>query len=202
MKIKVLQVVGSLRIGGAETVAMNIYRYIDRDKYEFHYLVYGDDVGAYEYEVEKLGGKVIHLDKALLRDFRHYKEEIKRIMQKEGPYEIIHTHMMFHNALVLKAAYCVGIPIRVSHAQSTNDGAEDSGLLHKVIRFFYRFYSKVIIHKYGTSFLACGEKSGYCLYGKIFFRKKGLKINNGIDLNVFKPTNNSVELHEGLELFK
>ena len=185
MKIKVLQVVGSLRIGGAETVAMNIYRYIDRNKFEFHYLVYGDDVGAYESEVEKLGGKVIHLDKAFIRDFHHYKEEIKRIMQKEGPYEIIHTHMMFHNALVLKAAYCVGIPIRVSHAHSTNDGAEDSGLLHKVIRFFYRSCSKVIIHKYATNFLACGEKSGYCLYGKVFFRKKGLKINNGIDLKKY-----------------
>ncbi|WDC84196.1 hypothetical protein PL321_18445 [Caloramator sp. mosi_1] len=37
---KVLQVVGSLRIGGAENVAMNILRYIDKDKFSIDFLVF------------------------------------------------------------------------------------------------------------------------------------------------------------------
>ena len=63
-KIKILQVIGSLHVGGAENVAVNIYRYIDREKFEFHYLVYTkpDDVGEYESEVISLGGKVLHLE--------------------------------------------------------------------------------------------------------------------------------------------
>ena len=60
-RIKVLIVASKLRIGGAEKVAADIGFYADRDRFDIHYLVFGDEVGAYEPELEAKGCKVIHI---------------------------------------------------------------------------------------------------------------------------------------------
>ena len=57
-RIKVLIVASKLRIGGAEKVAADIGFYADRDRFDIHYLVFGDEVGAYEPELEAKGCKV------------------------------------------------------------------------------------------------------------------------------------------------
>ena len=41
-KIRILVVVGSLRIGGQERVATSIIEYIDKEKFQVDYLVYDD----------------------------------------------------------------------------------------------------------------------------------------------------------------
>ena len=40
-KINVLQVIGGMNMGGAETFLMNVFRNIDRSKFEFYFLCYG-----------------------------------------------------------------------------------------------------------------------------------------------------------------
>ena len=47
-RIKVLSIVASLRIGGAEKVAADIGLRADPQKYIVHYVVFGDEIGAYE----------------------------------------------------------------------------------------------------------------------------------------------------------
>ena len=42
-EIKILQVIGGLNRGGAETMLMNLYRKIDSQKYKFDFLVYVTD---------------------------------------------------------------------------------------------------------------------------------------------------------------
>lgn len=186
-KIKVLQVVGKLRIGGAETVAMNLYRYIDRTKFEFHYLVYGDAVGEYEEEVYKLGGKVIHMDYSS-KCIKKYKKELLFILRENGPYDIIHTHMMFHNGIVLQVATKAKIPLKISHSHSTNDGAVKSNGVKAFIRNLYLKYTKKLICEYSDLYIACGTDAGNYLYGDKVFNKYGMLFRNGIDINkyVFK----------------
>lgn len=185
MKIKVLQVVGNLRIGGAETVAMNIYRYIDRDKYEFHYLVYGNEIGDYEKEVEQLGGKVIHISYSPHVINKTYYSDLKNIVKQYGPYEIIHAHMMLHNALILKFAEKLKIPIRISHAHSTTDGAEKKNLIQAIVREVYSLIAKYRIRKYATTFISCGDRAGIYLYGKKFYMRNGILIKNGIEIEKY-----------------
>ena len=60
-KIKVLIVPSKLIIGGAEKVAADIGLYADPQKYIIHYVVFGDDIGAYEPELEAHGCKIFHL---------------------------------------------------------------------------------------------------------------------------------------------
>lgn len=54
--VRVLQIIRTMNIGGAETFIMNVFRNIDRSKVMFDFLVSGD--GIYDKEIRELGGKI------------------------------------------------------------------------------------------------------------------------------------------------
>lgn len=54
--IRVLQVVTYMGRGGLETMLMNYYRHIDRDKVQFDFLVHRDFEADYDKEILELGG--------------------------------------------------------------------------------------------------------------------------------------------------
>ena len=51
----VLIIIGKLSVGGAERVGRDIGYYADKKKYSVHYLVFEDDVCAYEKELTDAG---------------------------------------------------------------------------------------------------------------------------------------------------
>ena len=55
MMIRVLHVVTYMGIGGLETMLMNYYRHIDREKIQFDFLVHRDFEAAYDREIMGLG---------------------------------------------------------------------------------------------------------------------------------------------------
>ena len=55
MPERILHVFGTLNRGGAETLIMNIYRNIDREKIQFDFMVHHKEEGAFEKEVKSLG---------------------------------------------------------------------------------------------------------------------------------------------------
>ena len=57
-QIRVLQVIGGLNRGGAETMIMNLYRAIDRSSVQFDFVIHRENEDAYCDEVRKLGGKI------------------------------------------------------------------------------------------------------------------------------------------------
>ena len=59
--MRVLQVVTKMDRGGLETMLMNYYRRIDRNKVQFDFLVHREERGAYDDEIELLGGKIYRL---------------------------------------------------------------------------------------------------------------------------------------------
>lgn len=59
--LRVLQVVTHMNRGGLETMLMNYYRSIDREKVQFDFLVHRNERGAYDDEIEALGGRIFRL---------------------------------------------------------------------------------------------------------------------------------------------
>ena len=178
-KIKILHVIGTLQIGGAENIAMNCFRFIDRDKYSVDYLVYDNENSPYTKEVIELGGRVIR--KNVLHNRVYLQKVLMDVMKDYGPYDIVHSHLMFHNGYVMRAAKRCNIKKRISMAHSTSDGRCKLSILS----FIYRTYMRSIIRRNATQYLACGKKSGEYLYGKKFFAKKGSIIKNRIDVKKF-----------------
>ena len=60
MRYRVLHILNSLNIGGAENFIMNIYRNIDKEQIQFDFLVHKKDY--YDNEVMNLGGQIYYLD--------------------------------------------------------------------------------------------------------------------------------------------
>lgn len=177
-KIRILHVIGTLHIGGAEAVAMNYFRFIDRKKFTCDYLVYGDEVGEYEEEVYKLGGNVIRIP----MPNKGYKEFYKNCVKvfEEGKYDIIHAHTLLNNGIVVKAAKKANIKVRISHSHNTKNRPKET-----FISLAYAKFMKILIKKYSTNFLACAKDSGIFLFGKKHFDKYGIVINNGINTSNF-----------------
>ena len=81
---RILNVLGALDRGGAETLVMNIYRNIDKNKFQFDFVVHTNEIGAYEKEIKELGGKIYRLPKYRVYNHLKYKKEWNNFF-KEHP---------------------------------------------------------------------------------------------------------------------
>ena len=59
--VRVLQVIGAMDRGGAETLLMNLYRNIDRTLVQFDFLVNEENPCDYDSEIQALGGRIFRI---------------------------------------------------------------------------------------------------------------------------------------------
>lgn len=89
-RIKVLHVIGALNLGGAETMAVNIMRNIDRSHFQFDFFLSGNTGGYYEPEVLRLGGRIFNVGRRMKHPVK-YCVELFRLIRKEK-YDVIQVH--------------------------------------------------------------------------------------------------------------
>lgn len=172
--IRILQIIGSMGAGGAETMLMNWYRKIDREKVQFDFLVHHQAESCYEEEIRKLGGIVYHLSFADDHNLIKYKKDLSVFFKTHSEYKIVHGHHSSYGRWYLKAAKDAGIPLRISHSHIASFSKTITGLL---FFFMSRKYKK-----YANVHFACSIAAGNYMFGKIPFDV----INNGIDTDKFK----------------
>ena len=175
--IRVAQIIGKWLGGGVESVVMNYYRNIDRNKVQFDFICDEDSKYIPKEEIEKLGGKII-LIPPYQKPFKYHKE-LKRVL-KEGKYKIVHSHISTMSFFSLWAAKSAKAPIRIAHAHSTTNKQEKKkNLMKQVLRPF----SKVFANRY----FCCSELAGSWLFGnKTYNQGKVYLLNNAIDVDKFK----------------
>lgn len=173
-KLKILVVAASLQIGGAEKVARDIALYAPEGKYEFHYIVFGDEVGAYEAQAIEKGAKVFHWAQPSENYFMFFRNLLS-LMKQEG-YHAVHAHNMFNCGFTMLAAAMAGVPVRISHSHSA---------LVSHPSFAKQIYEKLmqfLILRCSTDLVACGVAAGKRLFGD---RDDVQLILNGIDMAQF-----------------
>ena len=176
-QIRIAQIMGKWVGGGVESVVMNYYRHIDRNKIQFDFICDDDSTNIPYKEIEKLGGKVI-LIPPYQKIFKYHKK-LKKVL-KEGNYKIVHSHINTLSVFSLFAAKSAGVPIRIAHSHSTTNKKEKKkNLLKQVLRPF----SKV----FATDYMCCSELAGRWLFGDKEYDKGNVYLlNNAIDLDKFK----------------
>lgn len=166
--------------GGVESVIMNYYRHIDRNKIQFDFLCNTDKV-AYEEEIKKLGGKIYRIT-SRSKNIKKYKKEMNDFFKKHSKeYNTIWVNVCsLANIDYLKYAKKYGIKYRIIHSHnSQNMDSKLRGILHKI--------NKRKISKYATDFWSCGDEAGKWFYDdEIINSEKYLLVNNAIDSNKFK----------------
>lgn len=176
-KIKVLVIAASLRIGGAEKVARDIALYADPEKYEFHYVVFGEEIGAYEHQLQEKGCTIFHLAEPS-DSYPQFLKELRKLMKTQR-YDIVHAHNMFNCGFSMLVAKISGVTIRITHSHSAlvNGGGLMKTAYEKLMRF--------LILTCSTDLVGCGEKAGRRLFGEKAWAKRGNLILNGIDVAAF-----------------
>ena len=153
-KIRVLHVVGAMNRAGTETMLMNIYRNIDREKVQFDFISYSQEEAHYDKEIKELGGKVIKLSRTTS------VRELVNAIKENGPYEVVHAHTLFNSGIAMLAAKKCGIKNRIAHAHTTLDNNSS------VARKIYTNGMRLLINKYSTKTLACSREAGKYLFGE------------------------------------
>lgn len=192
--MRVLEIAASLKIGGAEKIARDIGYYSNSDLYQIDYVVFGDEIGEYEKELQEKGSNVYHLPHPS-SSYINYLKELYRLIKGNG-YQVVHAHTMFNSGWAMLTAKICGVPIRISHSHSV-DKQPDKNLVQRL----YEKVMQLIIVSFSTHYVGCGVKAGEILFGKKRYHKKGFTILNGIDTKKFAYSEtNREEIRKKLEI--
>lgn len=192
---KILIIIGKLYIGGAERVGRDIGYHANQNRFEIHYLVYGDEIGTYEQDLAEKGCKIIHMAPPSA-GYPAYYRALCDLIRKEK-YDVVHCHTMFSSGWAMMASKKCGVSIRIAHSHSIC-GFEKRGIVKNA---YEKTMRRLILH-YATHCVGCGKGAGAWLFGEEAFRKKGILIYNGIGLDrfVFDPAVRSAQRTElGME---
>lgn len=176
--IRVLHSVSNMDRGGIETMLMNYYRHIDRDKIQFDFIVNKKKPGDYDDEIRKMGGRIFVGPGLGPQKYPEYVKFIADILSKNPDIKILHAHNEGMAFYPLSSAKKFGLPVRINHAHNT-----------KIIRDYkwpLKIVCKAMIPNAATDYWACGTDAGIYYYGKKRWQSYGKIMNNAVDLTLFK----------------
>lgn len=184
-KTNVLIFIDRMRVGGIQTLFVNLLDYFDTDKFKIDFLVLDDGI-HYDLEdkikqkgitVYKLNG--IWLNKPI--DFIKYRNSVNEFFSNHNDYDVVHMNSSSKNYMILKSAKKYGIPIRIAHSHNT-----DFQTTSKLKQIVGDMFKKPLL-KYANKYFACSEYAGKWLFGSENIENGKVDIiPNGIDLEKYK----------------
>uniref|UniRef100_UPI004048D9F7 glycosyltransferase family 1 protein n=1 Tax=Mariniflexile sp. TaxID=1979402 RepID=UPI004048D9F7 len=190
LPIRVLQVLTIMNRGGAETMIMNYYRNIDRNKVQFDFLLHRPQEGVFEKEIIALGGRIYKIPSISPKNYFSYTKKLDSFFKQHPEYKIIHSHLNALSSIVLKIAKNNGVSIRIAHSHTSlchlnlNPFSKSRHSLNFIFKYFVQNLVKSSVPKNATIYFACGEKAGVWLFGEKMMDKIKI-INNAIPSPIF-----------------
>lgn len=168
--IRVLQVLTIMNRGGAETMVMNYYRHIDRSKVQFDFLLHRQERGAYDDEIESMGGRIFRIP-PIFNFFAHQKA-VSQFFNEHPEYQIIHGHVGELGYCIYKEAKLREIPTIIAHAHNASCDRNWKWPIRTILKY--------LIRPNVTSLMTCGKKAATWMFGKKL-AEKAIMLNNAID---------------------
>ena len=162
-KTKVLIITGTMNMGGIENQLMHLLRNADPKEFQIDFTSTLENP-YYRDEIESLGGKCIFIPEMKKTNPLPYCRCLYRLM-KDGQYDVVHSHELFHSGIVLFVAAMAGVKGRFAHAHNWQDGTGE-GKRRSPVRTVYNFFMKKLIRRYSTHQLACSTLAAQFLYGE------------------------------------
>ncbi|OPZ92856.1 MAG: putative glycosyltransferase EpsF [Firmicutes bacterium ADurb.Bin419] len=165
--------------GGIETLLMNVYRHIDRERVQFDFMVHRPDKAFYEDEIESLGGRIYRTPKfsPFPGQYKQFMGSVERILRDHPEYKVIHAHAEL-NLWPLKIAKKLAIPTRIAHSHNAKTVFN--------LKYFFFLYEKIFIKKYCTDMFMCSTPAGVWTFGRKAVQDGKAKfIKNGVETERF-----------------
>ena len=151
--------------GGAESLIMNYYRHIDRNRVQFDFLLHHR--GYYDEEIQALGGRIYYISLKNLPGMIHF-------FRTHPEYKIIQGHPPGHAPIYFTAAMLCGVPVRISHSHNISTEPTLKGHVLRMIIPLIKYLSNV--------YWACSTPAGRYMYGE---RKSFQVIHNAVSTERF-----------------
>lgn len=182
---RVLQIVSSMDRGGAETLLMNIYRNLDREKIQFDFITHTTHKGDFNNEIISLGGNIFQVPSLGEIGPVRYLNQLKKIMTANN-YIAIHCHTDFQGGFPALAAKISGIEKRICHSHS-NSWPKGKSIKARLTLIALQTLIKLTT----TNYCSCSTEAAEFLFGRKKVNQGKVNIlKNGIDIDEFMKINN------------
>ena len=192
--IRVLHVLGTLNRGGAESMIMNLYRNIDREKVQFDFVIHTTEHCDFTDEIITMGGNIYSAPRYNVKNSFIYIKWWKTFFKEHNEYKIIHGHMYSIAMIYLSVAKKFGL-ITIAHSHSSMRKMNLKEIAKKVLQFPLRNVAHWLF--------ACSDSAGVWLYGKsVKKRNNYIILKNAIDVDKFlnnKKTGQKIRAELGIE---
>lgn len=119
-KARVLEIIGKRPVGGVGTVMLNYQNYIDVEKVQMDYLIFGEEAELFDEQVKALGSKVYMYPPLSGRQMGRTKAYLEQFFaEHEGEYDIVHLHAPTIAFLAFPIIAKHGIKHRIIHSHAT-----------------------------------------------------------------------------------
>lgn len=139
--VRILHVLGTLNMGGAESRVMDLYRHIDRTKVQFDFAIHDrHEAGKkrekdyYEEEALRMGASVFVLPRFTGKNLLSYRKAWEELFSQHGEWAAVEGHMTSTAAIYLPAAKKAGIPVTIAHARSAGVDPGLRGMATRLLR--------------------------------------------------------------------
>lgn len=173
--IRVLHVIGIMNRGGAETMIMNLYRNIDRDKVQFDFVENEGNEAAFDAEIKQLGGKIYRCPRYNGKNHFTYTRWWNSFFKAHrDEYPIVHGHIGSTAAIYLSIAKKHGA-YTIAHSHSAGSGCA----MYRMFSYPTRYIA--------DNFFACSKDAGIARYGEALGNDNNRcqVLNNAIDARRF-----------------
>ncbi len=177
--IRVLHVLGTTNLGGAESRVMELYRSIDRERVQFDFLIHTQKEGHYSAEIRALGANIYSVPRFNVKNYPAYRSALIRFFEKHHDYAAVQGHMTSTASIYLPIAKKAGIPLTIAHARSAGVDRGVKGIVTKIIRLPLKNRADYLF--------TCSAEAGAAVYGKKAVKQGRVwTIPNAIDTQRFR----------------
>ena len=141
--VRIAHIIGKMRNGGVESALLGYYKYIDKTKIQYDFIIDEDSVHVPEKQMTESGGRIIVIP-PYQKQFAYQKALHKIFTQNHYPLVFSHIN---------------SLSVRVALSQSTAGHGE---FLRNVMKYTLRNFSKT----FATEYCACSKLAGQWLFGK------------------------------------
>lgn len=176
---RILCLVSSMNVGGAETFLMKLYRKIDRTEYQMDFCVNIFEDGFYDKEIVKMGGKIYHIP-SKTQNLHKFKKQLSELIKSYDYKCVLRITSNALGFMDLKIAKKAGAQVCIARSSNSSDSMGIvSYMAHKIGGLLYSKYVDVKI--------APSDLAACYTFGKDAYNHGCVKIlRNALDLDLYR----------------
>ena len=177
--IRILQMIGSLNVGGSQTLMLNIYRHIDRERMQFDFLLDHPDETYFAEDVKALGARIYTMPSFRGTNAGEIRRDWNNFFYTHPDYTVLHSHIRSYASLYLPVAKRHGLKT-IIHSHNSSNGEGVTALVKNVLQRPLRDQADIL--------MACSRDAGRWLFGERACQSdRFIFLPNAVDTARFAP---------------